>query len=185
MKSLQWVNNVTDISLLYESVWRVEMKARALSVTHRATDLRANALKRKYRIKRAVSQIHKFVNLHGRWNLTPQKMKVPTWAQKKSHVTWFLKWVPSLWCRRRRVIKVVHCTWWCQIFTKIMKKVKKWPSLENRPGPYKWLGFAHFLSTFSSVQKEKMTFWPCFWAIFCTAPWPPGNRFFEVFEEKV
>ena len=72
-----------------------------------------------------------------------------------------------------------------KIHEKIMKKVKKWPSLENRPGPYKWLGFAHFLSTFSSVQKEKCHFWPCFWAIFCTAPWPPGNRFFWHFEEKL
>ena len=180
MKSLQWVNNVTDISLLYESVWRVEMKARALSVTHRATDLRANALKRKYRIKRVVSQIHKFVNLHGRWNLTPQKMKVPTWAQKKSHGHMIFEMVPSLWCRRSRVIKVRITRDGVKFSQKSWKKVKKWPFLENQKTPDKWLGFAHFLSTFSSVQKEKMTFWPCFWAIFCSASWPLRNRFLVI-----
>ena len=64
------------------------------------------------------------------------------------------------------------------------KKREKAPPLENRSGPYKWLGFAHFLSTFSSVQKEKMTFWPCFWAIFARPPDPLEIDFFNILKKK-
>ena len=75
----------------------------------------------------------------------------------------------------------------CPVIFELKTTQKPLPGvfLENQKVPVKWLGFAHFLSTFSSVQKEKMTFWPCFWAIFCTPPCPLKNRFFWCFEEKV
>ncbi len=74
----------------------------------------------------------------------------------------------------------------CPVIFELKTTQKPLPGvfLENQKVPVKWLGFAHFLSTFSSVQKEKMTFWPCFWAILCSAPWPLKNRFFVILKKN-
>ena len=184
MKSLQWVNSVTDISLLYESVWRVEMKARALSVTHRATDLRANALKRKYRIKRIVSQIHKFVNLHGRWSLTPQKMKVPA-GHKKMSPNDFWKWGPSL------LMSTTSCHKSCATHVMAVNFHKNHEKSEKMPPPGK-----------SKFPCSQTRFWPLFVLFFfCTegkkcvldhffwdfghSPWPSKTRLFDTFFIKI
>ena len=74
----------------------------------------------------------------------------------------------------------------CPVIFELKTTQKPLPGvfLENQKVPVKWLGFAHFLSTFSSVQKEKMTFWPCFWAIFCSDAWPLKNRFFVILKKN-
>ena len=57
-----------------------------------------------------------------------------------------------------------------------MSKKAFWdPLLTVLHDPLENVIFAHFLSTFSSVQKEKCHFWPCFWAIFDTRFLAPGR----------
>ena len=110
----------------------------------------------------------------------------------------FLKsWNPRLHTQQKislRVVASAVCTHVsisdyknrCPVIFELKTTQKPLPGvfLENQKVPVKWLGFAHFLSTFSSVQKEKMTFWPCFWAIFCSAPWPLKNRFFVILKKN-
>ena len=87
----------------------------------------------------------------------------------------------SVWTR---TIKIARCN---EFFIKPQKFVKNClgrPFWRSRLTPWIWALFDHFLSSFSSVQKEKMTFWPCFWAIFCTPPCPLKNRFFDVLKKK-
>ena len=57
--------------------------------------------------------------------------------------------------------------------------------LENQNHPALRPGFDHFLSYFSSVQKEKSVFWTIFSGILGTPPWPSKNRFFDTFFIKI
>ena len=57
--------------------------------------------------------------------------------------------------------------------------------LENQNRPALRPGFDHFLSYFSSVQKEKSVFWTIFSGILGTPPWPLKNRFFDHFKTNL
>ena len=81
-------------------------------------------------------------------------------------------------------IEIARCKSFLENHNKVVKNCLGRPFWRSHPTPCKMTVFAHFLSTFSSVQKEKCHFWPCFWAIFYTAAWPPGNRFFDILKKK-
>lgn len=53
--------------------------------------------------------------------------------------------------------------------------------LENQNRPALRPGFDHFLSYFSSVQKEKSVFWTIFSGILGTPPGPPKLDFLTLF----
>ena len=57
--------------------------------------------------------------------------------------------------------------------------------LENQNRPALRPGFDHFLSYFSSVQKEKSVFWTIFSGILGTPPWPSKTRLFDTFFIKI